>query len=249
MKRAALALLIVLIIGVSGIGWIAVGAPPVNHATLAADLVDATSAEGRALLATPVRIDYDQLSPYFVGQSRRAYCGVATGAAVLNALRHPPIPLTQTTFFSPQVSAVRSAMRVTFGGLTLDQLADLLKAQGLAVVVVHAAQSDLAAFRSAARAVLAEPAQFLIANYDRVALHQEGAGHISPVGAYDPGSDRLLVLDVAAHKYPPTWVRTGDLWNAMNTIDSTSGATRGYLVVREGDATTQGVSDNGVGGS
>ncbi len=249
MKRAALAVLIALIIGVSGIGWFALAAPSVNHATLPADLVDATSAEGRALFATPWRIDYDQLAPYFVGQSRRAYCGVATGAAVLNALRQPPISLTQATFFAPPVAAVRSAMRVSFGGLTLEQLADLLRAQGLAVVVVHAAQSNLAAFRDAACAVVAEPAQFLITNYDRVALRQQGAGHISPVGAYDPGSDRVLVLDVAAHKYPPTWVRASDLWDAMNTLDSTSGTTRGYLLVREGTATARGVSDNGVGGS
>ena len=235
LKRAATALAIVLIIGVSGISWFVLSAPAVNHAALADGLIDTTSAEGRALFATSLRVDFGQLSPYLIGQSRRAYCGVATATVVVNALRHPSIPLTQATFFTPQVTAVRSALRVAFGGLTLDELAELLRAQGLAVVVVHTAQTDLAAFRTAALAVLAEPAQFLITNYDRVVLHQQGAGHISPVGAYDSGSDRILVLDVAVHKYPPTWVRAVDLWNAMNTVDSASGATRGYLLVREGD--------------
>lgn len=234
LKRAATALAIVLILGVSGIGWFGLSAPALSHAPLADGLIDATSVEGRALFATSLQVDYGQLSPYLVGQTRRAYCGVATGAVVVNALRHPSTPLTQATFFTPQVAAVRSALRIAFGGLTLDQLAELLRAQGLDVIVVYAAQTDLAAFRSAALEVLAEPAQFLIANYDRVVLHQQGAGHISPVGAYDSGSDRFLVLDVAAHKYPPTWVRAVDLWNAMNTVDSASGATRGYLLVREG---------------
>jgi hypothetical protein len=36
-------------------------------------------------------------------------------------------------------------------------------------------------------------------------------------------------LDVARYKYPPSWVKTTDLWNAMNTDDSDSGKKRGYL--------------------
>jgi hypothetical protein len=71
----------------------------------------------------------------------------------------------------------------------------------------------------------------LVVNYDRRELGQSGAGHISPLGAYSPATDRLLILDVAAYKYPYTWVPVSKLWSAMNTIDSDSGRTRGFLLV------------------
>jgi glutathione-S-conjugate glycine hydrolase len=221
----------------SGVVWYAFSAPPAQHLALAHDLVDGTSAQGRQLLAeTPARRDYDQLNPYFVSQSRRAFCGVATGAVVINAALRPQTPVTQETLFTPAASAVRSELAVSFNGLTLDQLADIIRAHGLYVQVVHAAQSSLESFRDTARATLAEPQTFLIVNYDRAMVEQEGPGHISPVGAYSAETDRILVLDVAAYKYPYTWVPTSKLWSAMNTIDPDSGRTRGYLLVSGGSA-------------
>jgi hypothetical protein len=65
-----------------------------------------------------------------------------------------------------------------------------------------------------------------------VALGQEIGGHISPLAAYDAKSDRFLVLDVARYKYPPVWVRTADLFGAMNTVDKdNNGKTRGFVLV------------------
>jgi hypothetical protein len=87
-----------------------------------------------------------------------------------------------------------------------------------------------------ARTTLAESLTFVIVNYDRAVLGQDGGGHISPVGAYSPETDRMLVLDVAAYKYPYTWVPVSKLWSALNTIDPDSGQTRGYLLVSAGGA-------------
>ena len=57
-------------------------------------------------------------------------------------------------------------------------------------------------------------------------------GHISPIAAYDEQSDRVLVLDVAAHKYPPTWIETETMWNAMRApLNPQTKTTRGYLVM------------------
>ncbi len=42
---------------------------------------------------------------------------------------------------------------------------------------------------------------------------------------------KILILDVSRYKYPPVWVKTEDLWKAMNTVDSTSGKTRGFVFV------------------
>jgi hypothetical protein len=221
----------------SGIAWYAFSAPPAQQLALAHDLIDGTSAQGRQLLAaTPATSDYDQLNPYFVAQSRRAFCGVASSAIVINAVLRRRPAVTQETLFTPAATTVRSALAVTFNGLTLDQLADIIRAHGLQVQIVHAAQSNLESFRNMARATLAEPLTFLIVNYDRAALGQDGGGHISPVGTYSPETDRMLVLDVAAYKYPYTWVPVSKLWSALNTIDPDSGQTRGYLLVTAGGA-------------
>lgn len=57
----------------------------------------------------------------------------------------------------------------------------------------------------------------MLVNYRRSALNQPGGGHISPIAAYHQKSDRFLILDVAAYKYPPTWVSTKELWNGINS--------------------------------
>ena len=41
-------------------------------------------------------------------------------------------------------------------------------------------------------------------------------------------------MDVAAYKYPHTWVTVQDLWEAMNTVDPDSKQTRGYVIVKGG---------------
>ena len=246
LKAIAIFLAMAATLASSGIAWYAFSAPPREHLALARDLIDGTSAQGRQLLAaTPAKSDYDQLDPYFVAQSRRAFCGIATSAIVINAaLRRQPA-MTQETLFTPAASAVRSELAVSFSGLTLDQLANIIRAHGLQVQVVHATQSSLEAFRNTARTTLAEPLIFLLVNYDRATLEQDGAGHISPVGAYNPETDRMLVLDVAAYKYPYTWVPASKLWSAMNTIDPDSGQTRGYLLISRSGA-QQSASEDGV---
>ena len=66
----------------------------------------------------------------------------------------------------------------------------------------------------------------------RKALGEERGGHISPLGAYDEKADRFLILDVARYKYPPVWVKTSDLFDAMNTTDAgNDNKTRGYVLV------------------
>ncbi|MGB6297273.1 MAG: phytochelatin synthase family protein, partial [Rivularia sp. (in: cyanobacteria)] len=56
-------------------------------------------------------------------------------------------------------------------------------------------------------------------------------GHISPLAAYNKETDRFLILDVSRYKYPPVWVKAEDLWKAMNTKDSVSDKTRGFVLV------------------
>jgi len=233
LKIAGFVVTITLATSVGGAWWYATSPPPSAHLQLPSPLIDAGAPEGRSLLeSTPLRTDYDLLSKQFVTQSRRGYCGVASATMVVNALRPASVPVSQQTFFTARTSAVRSSWQVTLAGMTLDQLADLLRAHDLTVALVHTSQSDLETFRSAARTSLLDPSDFLLVNYDRVALHQHGSGHISPVVAYHAATDRFLILDVASYNYPPTWVPAADLWNAMNTVDASSGKSRGFVLVR-----------------
>jgi hypothetical protein len=112
------------------------------------------------------------------------------------------------------------------------------------VTVVKASDTDVDAFRQAARANLGSEGDYLLVNYGRKHLGQTPSGHISPLAAYHAPSDRLLILDVAAHKYPPVWARLDEVWEAMNApLNPETTLTRGYVVVhgrpvRQVDATT-----------
>lgn len=235
-KHACIAAASALLLAASGVAWYGLSSPPVENLPLPPDLVSISSAEGRHLLAmAESKADHAQLAPYLVPQARRAFCGPATSAAVVNAAIRPQPLATQASLFNPAASAVKSEIALSFSGLTLKELAAFIRAQGLLVQVVHAKDSNLSVFREAARTTLSESSTFLVINYDRRLLRQSGAGHISPIGAFDSSTDRLLILDVATQKYPYTWVPVSMLWAAMNTVDPDSGQTRGYLLVAAGD--------------
>jgi hypothetical protein len=115
-------------------------------------------------------------------------------------------------------------------GLTLEQTAALLRCH-LNVTAgwsVTAQQLDdthltLSKMRYDMKNALADPSSRIIVNYHRAAAGQVGSGHFSPVGAYHPGTDSFLVLDMARYKYPPVWVSAEVLYNAMRTYDSCGG--------------------------
>jgi hypothetical protein len=176
---------------------------------------------------------------HFVAQTRPAFCGVASSVVVLNSLPAGPVmkgipaeQLTQQSFFDDATSKVRNEWRVTFGGMTLAQLRDLLNAHGANATATYASDTTLDAFRELAKTNLATPGDYLLVNYQRGALGQRPTGHISPLAAYNAENDRFLILDVAAYKYPPVWVKAEDLWSGINAIDPSTGRTRGFVVVK-----------------
>ena len=119
-------------------------------------------------------------------------------------------------------------------GLQLRQLAQVLHSHGLNVVTQVVDESaDRAAIRREIAANLATGDDFVLVNYARRALGQEGGGHISPLGAYDERSDSFLIMDVNPNRAPWVWVRSDDLIAAMRTFDTIEN--RGYLLVSEGE--------------
>ncbi|HVO30941.1 MAG TPA: phytochelatin synthase family protein, partial [bacterium] len=149
---------------------------------------------------------------------------------------------TQNDLFDAKTESVKSKTEV-FGkpksltsrpdpGLQLRQLAGILSAHGLDTTV-RVADDGVTddAMRKEIAANLAREGDFVIVNYLRSALGQEGGGHISPLGAYDEASDSFLVMDVNPNGHTWVWVGAEALFKAMRTKDTSEN--RGYVLVRE----------------
>ncbi len=116
-------------------------------------------------------------------------------------------------------------------GMTLEELGGLFKSYPVVVQTFHGEEVSLEQFRKLAVQNLRQAENFLVVNYLRRSLGQKGGGHISPVAAYHEQSDQFLILDVARYRYSPVWVKAETLWEAINTVDSTSGKTRGFILI------------------
>lgn len=200
------------------------------------------SSEGTSLLLQcKSKSDYFMLSTYFTTQDNLAYCGPASATMVLNALgverpkssKHRGYHLfDQTNFFSEEVSKVISSNSVRRTGMTLEQLSDAIGCHSVECERVHCGDIANKKFKESIVAAVEDPNQFVIANYLRSSIGQKTGGHISPVAAYDEGSQKVLMLDVSRYKYPPVWVNINDLIDAMNTEDSSSKKNRGIVICR-----------------
>ncbi|MFM2310945.1 MAG: hypothetical protein RLZZ04_221 [Cyanobacteriota bacterium] len=207
--------------------------PKIAPQHLPPNLISNKSVIGKKLLAeSNFRADYANLQENFVSQSRRAFCGVASSVVAVNSLHNSQPRVTQTTIFNNETRKVINPLKVTFGGMTLAQLNGILQANQLDTKLIYAADIDIEQFRSLAQKNLKNPHDLVLVNYRRPALNQIGGGHISPIAAYHQQSDRFLILDVAAYKYPPVWVRTEELWKGINSLDQTSNRSRGLITVQ-----------------
>ena len=218
------------------------------------NLIDLRSPQGEAfLLETRALEAYFPISVAFETQKNQAYCGVASMVMVLNALGVPapsspefqPYAIfTQDNVLNDKTDVILPRDVLAHHGMTLDQLGHILSLYPVAVEVHHASPGGADEFRRLASEALASDHRFVLVNFLRKALGEERGGHISPLGAYDEKADRFLILDVARYKYPPVWVKTSDLFDAMNTTDSdNNNKTRGYVLISgqgsAGNATTR----------
>lgn len=229
-------------------------------------LISLESSEGANLLASQSSKSraWNMLS-HFETQSTQSFCSVATAVVMLNSLRMPaptdPVFAPYAYFTQADVlgscamalpshvpGVNLSAGFIATHGATLDEWRSYL-ACWANVTRFYASSSTPAMFRTQARAALeSETLSSVGINFHRSALDEIGGGHMSPLAAYDASSDRFLLLDVARYKYPPVWVRTEQLFAAMNTT-SDSGESRGWVVVTPPSTNnTYGASINTIGG-
>ena len=213
---------------------------PAINAKVEARPIPLATPEGLQLLSSSsARADYGSLAQEFLTQATLSYCGVASSVMVLNSLKVPAPAVqgygsyrfwTQDNLWSgTETGAVVSAAEVRRRGMTLEELAGLLKAHGLKTEAIHGQDLDRETFRRLLEKSLRNPSDRLLVNYDRRSLGQSGGGHISPIAAYHRNSDQVLILDVARYRYPMAWVPVRDLWQAIRTIDTDSGRSRGLV--------------------
>ena len=180
-----------------------------------------------------------KLVRFYESQKHGTYCSVATSVIALNALSiKPPQSIvlgkyrlfTQDDFFSDQVSSVIQQSDVIERGMSLEELANVLKIFPLNVLKYEACALSHEEMRDLLVTALKNPKQCVLALYQRKVLKQEGGGHWSPLAAYDSASDSFLILDVARFKYPPLWVSATELMNAMQTKNIYD-KSRGFIII------------------
>jgi NAD(P)H-dependent flavin oxidoreductase YrpB (nitropropane dioxygenase family) len=117
------------------------------------------------------------------------------------------------------------------GGYQLRQLDELLTANGLATrLVVVDDQKPEAEIRADFVENLERAGDYVIVNYRRSEVGQQGGPHISPLGAYDADSDSVLVMDVNPASAGWVWMPIVTLIKGMRTFDTIEN--RGYILVQ-----------------
>jgi len=161
-------------------------------------------------------------------------CGPASGVTVLNALQfRPPVDINYNPyrFWTQQGFIYHECAKKQVGanvfGETLANFSQILSCIGL--------QTKYAYAKEAPTKVAAQikdhlkQGRYVIANFNRKLVHEEGGGHFSPIGAFINGY--FLLLDVARYKYMPTFIPEDALVQAMASFDPQSARGRGYVAV------------------
>lgn len=169
----------------------------------------------------PVAKTYQNRFEY---QINGAFCGPATVVSLFRSLGIDRYD--QENLFE---NAGVGYWKARFMGLTLDELADLIRANtNLDVTVLRdLTQEEFRAHLQRAN----DPSYRYLINFNRQPLFGVAIGHHSPIGGYLPDADLVFVLDVL-DEYKPFLAPADRLYAAMNTVDPETGQKRGLLVVR-----------------
>jgi hypothetical protein len=156
-------------------------------------------------------------------QSNASLCGPASIVNVLRSLHR-----SGDQFAILEGTGISTVMGFLPGGVTLDQLAEIARQKvGGKVTVLRGL--DLASFRDHLRHANDVSRRYVI-NFTRGPLFGAGGGHHSPIAGYLVDEDLVLVLDVNK-EYGPWLVKSGRLYDAMDTLDTGAQKKRGLLSI------------------
>lgn len=214
----------------------------VHRNTLEAPAIAFNSLEGRQLFTECLQggylNGYFYLAEHYTTQGNPGFCGLGSLTMALNSLMIDPQRVWQGMwrwFDENMLDCCESLDVIRKCGITLPKLACIAKCNGANVNLHFATEITIDELRrDVIRASLLpdnEERCVVIVSYHRQALNQIGTGHFSPIGAYHPGTDRVLIFDVARFKYPPHWLPLTELHEAMKIIDNDTGKSRGYMLL------------------
>lgn len=193
--------------------------------------------------SSPASIDSKTLSLLFnfEEQSTISYCGIASAVMVLNTIgvkpdfdtNHFPYKrFNQTNIFNNKyVLDIITPQKVCASGMSMSKLASFIAFYAQKVTVNKASDMSYKDFITRLKTAVAKENTYVIANFDRSVIGQQGFGHFSPISAYDENIDSFLVLDVARYKLKPFWIDAKLLYRSMLSTDTAHGESRGYLQV------------------
>lgn len=192
--------------------------------------------------------DYWALSPYYVHQATGSACSVASVAMMINALRGLPPLATNRLVTQQRVlnevddDAWKTATAENGDGVSFADFQGYVRRS----VDAFALDAEVEVFRpkDSSPETLAELRRILTDNertdrdivllaYDQGTLTGDATvGHIAPLGAYDAGSRRVLVMDVDRQWYVPYWSSDEKLLEAMVKPDRGDPTGSGLIRVR-----------------
>lgn len=200
------------------------------------------SAEGQELLngAREAELSDETIVTYYQAQSYTTYCGIASSCMVLSSMRRKPFNQDVLMRFNSHVKpeAVVKAQMGDDPGFQLGQLVLLLNSRNERAFPVYAAVPQTEGVGYLRRDIvnsLSGSQQKVILNFHGLTLGTLTGGHFSPVAAFEPKREMVLILDTAAHKNEPFWIPLDDLYFAMTKIDPGSQNPRGWIrVIKRG---------------
>ncbi|APO74479.1 phytochelatin synthase protein [Rhizobium etli 8C-3] len=156
-------------------------------------------------------------------QSNGSRCGPASVANVLRSIGEE-----ETTEAEVLDGTGKCWTGICIMGLTLDELAEVAKAQTTrSVSVLRDLTSE--AFHDHMRRANDADRRYII-NFSRERIFGAGVGHHSPIGGYLEAEDMVFVLDVNEN-FKPWLIERERLFSAMDTMDGDR--KRGLLLIDE----------------
>ncbi|ASK78672.1 phytochelatin synthase [Paraphotobacterium marinum] len=206
-------------------------------------LISLNSKEGQLIFEqTTYKNSFWQLIPYFITQKNLSFCGPASIAMTLNALKLDPPALTeenlnnykmfdQDNIFNIKVNKIIKKNKIKKSGMTLNEMFEVLNTFNLKNKIYYGSDINEKQFiEIIIQAILKN--KIVIINYCRKYIRNTtSCGHFSPVGAYNAHKKMFLILDVSRYKYQPTWIPQQKLFTAISKgVDSESKKSRGFII-------------------
>lgn len=195
--------------------------------------------------------DFWAMSPFYIAQRTGSSCSTASIATAVNGLRDSYALTSDDTLVTEESVLERSKSKawrksVSKGGrgVSLGDLRGYVEATligyGLkdyiveAKIMENASPESVAAFRKVLKENEASKNNAIVINFLQSVLTEDAdVGHVSPLGAFDEKTDRVLVMDVDREWYEPYWVSVEDVVKSMATRDSSKSKNRGYLWIHQ----------------